>query len=103
MYNERVVSMKKINTTKNIPKEWTRFQRNLIPPPNCEGCENHCTVLYDDHHDQYFSLNCGKIILEQGQYKIPYKINYTYNTTKKKNKGSEQKNDNSNSIKRQKK
>ena len=93
--------MKKINTT-NIPKEWTKFQRNLIPPPNCEGCESHCTVLYDSHHDEYFSLNCGTIILEQGTYKLPYEIEYTYSTTKNKNKRSE-KNDNSNSIKRHKK
>ena len=77
--------MKLINTTK-IPKRWISFQRNLIPSPRCEGCSNQCEVLYDSHHDEYFSLNCGLVIMEQGNYRIPYEIDYTFNTTYKKNK-----------------
>ena len=75
----------KINTTKikmvKIPEEMTKFQTNLIPSPRCGGCESNCTVLYDRHHDEYFSINCGTVIMEQGQYIIPYTIDYTYNTT----------------------
>lgn len=74
----------KINLT-TIPKEWIRFQRNLVPPPKCEGCNTtKCTVLYDSHHDEYFSMNCGTVIMEQGQYKLPYDIDYTYTTTQRK-------------------
>jgi len=74
------INTTKINTTK-IPEEWGNFQINLIPPPHCEGCENNCTVLYDKHRDEYFSLNCGIVIMEQGQYMLPSTIEYTYNTT----------------------
>lgn len=77
--------MKLINTTK-IPKRWVSFQRNLIPSPRCEGCNNKCIVLYDSHHDEYFSLSCGLVIMEQGNYRIPYEIDYTFNTTYKKSK-----------------
>lgn len=78
--------MKNINLT-IIPKEWTKFQRNLVPSPRCENCEKKCTVLYDSHHDEYFSVNCGLVIMEQGYYKIPYDINYTYtNTSQRKGK-----------------
>lgn len=56
-------------------QEWG-FQRNLIRSPRCEGCENRCIVLYDSHHDEYYSMNCGKVILSQGQYRIPYEEDY---------------------------
>ena len=79
--------MTKINTT-IIPKEWISFKRNLIPPPKCENCENKCTVLYDSHHDEYFSLNCGLVIMEQGNYLLPYDIDYTYNSTRKRKQKS---------------
>lgn len=52
------------------------FQRNLIRSPRCEECENRCIVLYDSHHDEYFSMNCGTVILAQGQYQIPYEEDY---------------------------
>jgi len=96
--------MKTINNTL-IPKEWFTFKRNLIPPPECENCNNNCTILYDHHHDEYFSLNCGLVILEQGNYLIPYNINTTLNknTTNKKLIKEMTKYDNNNSIKRQKK
>lgn len=81
------------NTT-IIPKEWTSFQRNLIPSPRCKGCNKKCEILYDSHHDQYFSLNCGLVVMEQSIYSIPYSITYTqYNTTTKgkKNKSKKEK------------
>lgn len=80
----------KVNTTKihisKIPKQWKNFQKNRMPSPRCDGCKNKCTVLYDLHHDEYFSLNCGKVIIEQGHHILPYNINYTYNHTIHKKK-----------------
>lgn len=51
---------------------WDTFQRNLIKSPKCKGCEKECLVLYDSHHDQYFSEVCGLVIMEMGEYIIPY-------------------------------
>lgn len=75
-----------------IPKEWTRFQRNLVPSPKCKNCEKKCTILYDSHHDEYFSVNCGLVIIEQGHYKIPYTINYTHHNKQKRKKTKKRKN-----------
>ena len=89
VYNERMKN--KINQTR-IPKEWLKFQKNLMPSPTCEGCNiNECIVLYDSRHDEYFSRNCGTVIFGQAQYKIPYSINCTSSInnhkTKSKRKG----------------
>ena len=62
---------------------WENYQRNLIPPPRCKGCEEECIILYDNHHDEYFSYNCGKVVLEMGQYIMPYSdlgFDYEYDT-----------------------
>ena len=48
------------------------FQRNLLISPKCEGCDEQCEVLYDAHHDEYFSENCGLVILQMGVYLIDY-------------------------------
>lgn len=60
------------------------FQHGTIQFTKCEGCEEYCEILYDQHHDQYFSVNCGTVIMENNCYLIDNNINYTYNTTTKK-------------------
>lgn len=55
-----------------LQEGWENYQRNLILPPKCKGCDEECIVLYDSHHDEYFSHNCGLVIMEMGQYIMPY-------------------------------
>lgn len=57
---------------KSKNNQLNNFQRNLIKSPRCDGCELECNVLYDSHHDQYFSEACGLVIMEMGIYLIPY-------------------------------
>lgn len=48
------------------------FQRGLMGSPRCEGCSyNECEVVYDAHHDEYFSLTCGLVIMSMGVYLLP--------------------------------
>ena len=67
--------MKNKNTiiTNSFDDTWRNFQRNLIPSPKCKGCDKQCTVLYDSHHDQYFSCTCGLVIMEMKCSLIQYK------------------------------
>ena len=59
---------------KNQNTNWDNFQRNLISSPRCKGCDSECNVLYDAHHEQYFSEECGLVIMEMGCYLIEYKV-----------------------------
>ena len=31
---------------------------------NCTGCNEDCLLVYDSHHDEYFSLNCGTVKMQ---------------------------------------
>ena len=59
-----------IKLTKKTPHVWRNFQRGLLRSPHCKGCTMDCIVLYDSHHDQYFSCTCGLVIREQEHYKV---------------------------------
>ena len=48
------------------------FQSGLLGSPRCVGCNRDCRVVYDSHHDQYFSLTCDKVIMEMGVFLVPY-------------------------------
>lgn len=80
-----------------------QFQRNLIPSPRCEGCEQKCIVLYDSHHDEYFGMCCGTVIMEQNRYIIPYSDTYYTSLIKQKKRTEVERIDNNNSSQRQKK
>lgn len=56
----------------HIPREWWGFKRGLIRAPRCKGCERRCVVLYDAHHDEYFSATCGLVISEMGVFLLDY-------------------------------
>lgn len=57
--------------TKN--KNHTNFQRNLLTSPKCDDCRfNECEVIFDAHHDEYFSESCGLVIMQSGAYLIEY-------------------------------
>lgn len=34
---------------------------------NCSDCEKECIILYDSHHDEYFSLTCGTVRMQNNQ------------------------------------
>lgn len=59
---------RKYNNYVKVPIEWKGFQRGLLGSPRCKGCHRKCVVLYDSHHDQYFSATCGSVILEMGVF-----------------------------------
>lgn len=48
------------------------FQRGLLGSPNCRGCNRDCEIVYDRHHDQFFSLTCGVVVMEMGEFVVPY-------------------------------
>ncbi len=50
----------------------SNFQHGLLMSPKCKGCGLKCEVVYDAHHDQYFSLSCGKVIMEMGVFVVDY-------------------------------
>lgn len=56
----------------SVPREWWGFKRGLIASPRCKGCERRCVVLYDGHHDEYFSATCGLVISEMGVFLVDY-------------------------------
>lgn len=78
----------KTNNTE-FPREWLNFQRGLLPSPRCEGCEDKCSVLYDSHHDQYFSATCGLVIMEQGCFLVDYPVFYDFKQKKKSKENKE--------------
>lgn len=41
----------------------------------CKGCTDTCILLYDRHHDQTFSITCGKIIMQSNTILIDYPAN----------------------------
>ena len=85
VYNERMrINNIKTKNTK-ISNNWDNFQRGLLSSPRCKGCKEDCVVLYDSHHDQYFSENCGLVIMEQNQFLINYPVFYHYKKQKNKN------------------
>lgn len=59
-----------------LNSSYSNFQRGLLGSPLCKGCSSECRVLYDSHHDQYFSVNCGKVVMEMGVFCLDYYINY---------------------------
>lgn len=38
----------------------------------CKNCEDTCTLLYDRHHDQTFSITCGRVIIQSSNTLIDY-------------------------------
>lgn len=48
------------------------FQRGLLGSPHCRGCQSECCIVYDSHHDQYFSLGCGRVVMEMGLFCLDY-------------------------------
>lgn len=86
VYNERMINNNIKTNNIKTPKDWQNFQRGLLPSPKCKGCEDNCIVLYDSHHDQYFSATCGLVIMEQNQFLVEYPIFYNYKRKKRKNK-----------------
>ena len=59
--------------TKN--SDYENFQRNLLVPPKCEDCPfDKCEIIFDAHHDEYFSESCGLVIMQSGVYLIGYKL-----------------------------
>lgn len=57
--------------TKN--ENYTNFQRYLLATPKCPDCIfGECKVLFDAHHDEYFSESCGLVIMQSGVYLVDY-------------------------------
>ncbi len=51
--------------------KYTNFQRNLLSSPKCENCTaERCDVVYDYHHDEFFSESCGLVIMEMGRWLV---------------------------------
>lgn len=56
-------------------KNHMNLQRNLLSSPKCDGCAfKRCDVIYDAHHDEYFSEICGLVVMQSGAYLIEYTI-----------------------------
>ena len=55
---------------------FVNFQKGLMGSPRCKGCYRKCVVLYDGHHDEYFSLTCGKVIMEMGVFCLSYDVDF---------------------------
>ena len=32
----------------------------------CKKCNRRCRIVYDRHHDEHFSIKCGKVIMQGG-------------------------------------
>lgn len=60
-----------IDSNLRMPLEWS-FKKGLISSPKCEGCDVRCEILYDAHHDQFFSANCGLVVVEMGVCLVDY-------------------------------
>ena len=54
------------------------FKRGLISSPKCDGCDVRCEVLYDAHHDQFFSASCGLVIVEMGVCLVDYHDDFVW-------------------------
>lgn len=54
-----------------IEKEFKNFQSGLMSSPRCKGCRRRCVIVYDAHHDQFFSLACGSVVMEMGVFGVP--------------------------------
>lgn len=54
-----------------IEKGFKNFQGGLMASPRCKGCKRRCDIVYDAHHDQYFSSVCGKVVMEMGVFGVP--------------------------------
>ena len=68
--------MVRVNIERNMKtknKNYINFQRNLLTSPKCDGCIfDKCEVIFDAHHDEYFSNTCGLVIIQSGAYMIEY-------------------------------
>ena len=60
---------------KNSNSDIKNFQRGLLNSPHCKDCRWDCEILYDAHHDQFFGKNCGTVIMEMGEFMVPYNDN----------------------------
>lgn len=50
------------------------FQKSTIKI-KCKDCTETCKLLYDRHHDQTFSITCGKVIMQSSIMLINYPAN----------------------------
>lgn len=55
---------------------FSNFQRGLLNSPRCKGCSRRCVVLYDRHHEEFFSETCGKVIMDMGLWCVDYLVDY---------------------------
>ena len=48
------------------------FQSSNINYKKTQDCQHECNILYDQHHDQYFCLTCGTVIMQSNHYETEY-------------------------------
>lgn len=48
------------------------FRQSNLSYKRQTPCQKNCEILYDQHHDQYFCLTCGTIILQSNEYETEY-------------------------------
>ena len=54
--------------------EVANYQKSTLKI-KCKGCTDTCTLLYDRHHDQTFSITCGRVIMQSSIMLIDYPSN----------------------------
>lgn len=50
------------------------FQKSTLKI-KCKDCTDTCELLYDRHHDQTFSITCGRVIMQSNNMLIDYPPN----------------------------
>lgn len=41
----------------------------------CKGCTDTCELIYDRHHDQTYSITCGRVVMQSNNIIIDYPAN----------------------------
>ena len=54
------------------------FQKSTIKIKKCKNCKKKCSLLYDHHHDEHFSEECGTVVMQAMDYLLEYRADPYY-------------------------
>ena len=59
-----------MTSKRNYP--YYNFRQSNLSYKREKHCQKNCDIVYDQHHDQYFCITCGTIILQSNEYETEY-------------------------------
>lgn len=51
---------------------YCNFRESHLSYTKPKHCTKKCNIVYDQHHDQYFCLTCGTVIIQSNTYETDY-------------------------------